>query len=87
VNYHQSCVSADSNHGLWCFGGTQLDQSLLDEQSKIYKVEGVDESAPAAPAKKRKQLSNGDEVRTLLASGPITIAYDLSALGPSGPEV
>jgi HIV Tat-specific factor 1 len=38
---------------------------LLDEQSKVYKVEGVDESAPAAPQKKRKQHLNGEEVRIL----------------------
>jgi hypothetical protein len=42
---------------------------LLDEQSKVYKVEGVDESAPAAPQKKRKQHSNGDEVRILNSPG------------------
>lgn len=35
---------------------------MLDEQSKIYKVEGVDESAPAGPQKKRKQHTNGEEV-------------------------
>ena len=56
--------------GLVLLAGVQLDQSLLDEQSKIYRVEGVDESAPAAPQKKRKQHTNGEEVRTLFVSVP-----------------
>ncbi|RVX71962.1 hypothetical protein B0A52_04361 [Exophiala mesophila] len=37
-----------------------LDQSLLDQQGEIYKVEGVDENATTNPKKKRKQ-ANGDE--------------------------
>ena len=41
----------------------QLDESLLEEQSKIYKVEGVDEHEPAAQKRKRKQYVNGEEVR------------------------
>ncbi len=45
--------------------GIQLDQSLLEQQSKAYKVEGVDEDAPAAaaaPKKRKKQHVNGEEV-------------------------
>ncbi|KAF7513379.1 hypothetical protein GJ744_009800 [Endocarpon pusillum] len=41
-----------------------LDQSLLEEQSKAYRVEGVDEDAPAAaaaPKKRKKQHVNGEE--------------------------
>jgi HIV Tat-specific factor 1 len=45
----------------------QLDQSLLEEQSKAYRVEGVDEDAPAAAQKKRKkQHVNGEEVRSAI---------------------
>jgi hypothetical protein len=44
-----------------------LDQSLLEEQSKAYRVEGVDEDAPAvAPKKRKKQHVNGEEVRLLV---------------------
>lgn len=43
-------------------GDLQLDQSLLEEQSKAYKVEGVDESAPTLPKKRKKQYVNGEEV-------------------------
>ena len=39
-----------------------MDQSLLEEQSKIYRVEGVDEGESVAPKKKRKQHVNGEEV-------------------------
>ena len=46
---------------------------MLDEQSKVYKVEGVDESAPAAPQKKRKQHINGEEVRILNPLGQCAI--------------
>lgn len=44
------------------FDGVQLDESLLEEQSKAYKVEGVDEHAPAPQKRKRKQYVNGEEV-------------------------
>jgi hypothetical protein len=40
----------------------QLDQELLDQQAAIYRVEGVDESAPAAQHKKKRKANN-DEVR------------------------
>lgn len=39
-----------------------MDQELLDQQAAIYRVEGVDENAPAAPNKKKRK-QNGDEVR------------------------
>jgi hypothetical protein len=49
---------------IWYFWGIQLDQSLLEEQSKAYRVEGVDENAPPVTQRKRKkQHVNGEEVR------------------------
>lgn len=46
-------------------GGLQLDEALLEQQSAAYAVQGVDESEPAQPLKKkRKQIyTNGEEVR------------------------
>ena len=42
----------------------QLDESLLEKQREAYAVKGVDESEPAQPQKKRKQVYvNGEEVR------------------------
>ena len=50
-----------------------MDHSLLEEQSKAYRVEGVDESAPTVAQKKRKkQHVNGEEVRQMF----ITAIYD-----------
>ena len=45
----------------------QLDDALLEQQSKVYAVQGVDESEPAMqPRKKRKQVyTNGEEVSKL----------------------
>ncbi|ETN36549.1 uncharacterized protein HMPREF1541_08827 [Cyphellophora europaea CBS 101466] len=37
-----------------------LDQELLDQQAAVYRVEGVDENAPAAQNKKKRK-QNGDE--------------------------
>jgi hypothetical protein len=53
----------------------QLDQSLLEEQSKAYRVEGVDESAPTVAKKRKKQHVNGEEVRRIHPSQQI---YNLS---------
>lgn len=54
---------------------------MLDEQSKIYKVEGVDDGVPAAPQKKRKQHVNGEEVSVYSTSRskslPLTISTSL----------
>lgn len=46
-------------------GGLQLDDALLEQQSAAYAVNGVDESEPAQPLKKkRKQVyTNGEDVR------------------------
>jgi hypothetical protein len=52
-----------------------LDQSLLEEQSKAYRVEGVDESAPTVAKKRKKQHVNGEEVRRIHPSQQI---YNLS---------
>ncbi len=42
----------------------QLDDALLEKQREAYAVKGVDESEPAQPLKKRKQVYvNGEEVR------------------------
>ncbi|EXJ82145.1 hypothetical protein A1O1_08214 [Capronia coronata CBS 617.96] len=38
-----------------------LDQSLLEQQSEIYKVPGVDENAAQARDKKKRKHANGDE--------------------------
>lgn len=45
--------------------GLQLDDDLLEQQREAYKVQGVDESEPAQPSKKRKKKEyvNGEEVR------------------------
>lgn len=45
--------------------GLQLDDALLEQQSAAYAVNGVDESEPAQPLKKkRKQVyTNGEDVR------------------------
>lgn len=42
----------------------QLDDDLLQQQREAYKVQGVDESEPAQPNKKRKkeEYVNGEEV-------------------------
>ena len=79
-------------HAPWGFGGLQLDQSLLEEQGKIYKVEGVDENAPAASVqKKRKQHANGDDVRntlpTLRTLTVIDVVKDPSAQKPKKARV
>ncbi|EXJ77349.1 hypothetical protein A1O3_09575 [Capronia epimyces CBS 606.96] len=39
-----------------------LDQSLLEQQSEIYKVPGVDENVAPARDKKKRKHANGDEV-------------------------
>lgn len=41
-----------------------MDDDLLEQQQKAYKVQGVDESEPAQPSKKRKKKEyvNGEEV-------------------------
>ena len=48
----------------------QLDDALLEEQSKAYTVQGVDESEPAMqPKKKRKQVyTNGEDVSEPVSS-------------------
>lgn len=44
----------------------QLDDALLEQQREAYAVKGVDESEPAQPKKKRKNVYvNGEEVRLL----------------------
>jgi hypothetical protein len=40
----------------------------LDQQAAIYKVEGVDEDAPAAQQQKKKRKANNDEVGRGIAS-------------------
>lgn len=47
----------------------QLDDALLEQQGQAYAVQGVDESEPAQPLKKkRKQVyTNGEDVRKSLA--------------------
>jgi len=43
-----------------------LDDALLEQQREAYAVKGVDESEPAQPKKKRKNVYvNGEEVRLL----------------------
>lgn len=41
-----------------------LDEALLEEQQKVYMVEGVDESEPveAMQKKRKKEYVNGDDV-------------------------
>lgn len=51
-----------SNDVLSVLGDVQLDESLLEEQSKVYKIDGVDENEPATQKRKRKQYVNGEEV-------------------------
>ena len=44
-----------------------LDEALLEEQQKVYKVSGVDESEPveAMKKKRKKEYVNGEDVRLL----------------------
>ncbi len=60
-----------------------MDQSLLEEQSKIYKVEGVDENASTRPQKKRKEYTNGEEVSSPIQGTQMTFltVFSLSRTG------
>ena len=44
--------------------GIQLDHTLLEQQGQAYAVQGVDESEPVQPQKKRKKQEyvNGEDV-------------------------
>ena len=50
----------------------QLDDDLLEQQREAYKVQGVDESEPAQPSKKRKkeEYVNGEEVIRIQPDNP-----------------
>ena len=52
-------------------GFLQLDQSLLEEQSKAYKVEGVDDEASTTHKKRKKQYVNGEEVGSYVCLSPV----------------
>lgn len=45
-----------------------LDEALLEEQQKAYRVSGVDESEPVEPLnrKRKKEYVNGEDVSLLL---------------------
>ena len=40
-----------------------MDEALLEKQREVYAVEGVDDTEPVRPQKKRKkEYTNGEEV-------------------------
>jgi HIV Tat-specific factor 1 len=54
----------DESLGRWV---SAVDEALLEEQQKAYRVSGVDENEPvdAARKKRKKEYINGSEVRTI----------------------
>jgi len=60
-------------------GDVQLDEALLEQQREAYAVQGVDESEPAGPKKKRKNVYvNGEEVRADVPPPPLFLSIDRS---------
>lgn len=54
----------------------QLDEALLEQQRQAYAVQGVDESEPAQPLKKKRKQEyvNGEDVSLLSTPYPFSLS-------------
>ena len=67
-----------------------MDEAAIQQQQEIYKVQGVDEDAPALnPAKKRKEAQLDDvsvEETPATTSIPVPLTHDRRRIDPRAPR-
>ena len=58
-----------------------MDDELLEQQQKAYAVQGVDESEPAMPPKKKRK---GDNTENVSANEPVRAQTERQGFGSNG---